>query len=195
MAELCKKCFIKTWHPNAYDKAHIVMSEDNEFCEGCMDCVPYVDHIDPSDLLYTSTLADFIRVVVPEMKRGHRLACVECGLTYNKDDLAFVHETGECPYCHKPTNNLWVMKKRFIDPMELKKSLVVNSIFEEHMTLEDIIDEIEDADVEIVTHGKWIPFLDGDDIMPERYYRCSECRRVEAQKEPYCHCGAKMDRR
>lgn len=43
MAELCKECFIKTWNPCAYDLEHIVMSENNDFCEGCMDCVPDVD--------------------------------------------------------------------------------------------------------------------------------------------------------
>jgi len=50
-----------------------------------------------------------------------------------------------------------------------------------------------DADVAEVVHGWWISFLDGDHIMPERYYRCSRCGRVESRRQPYCHCGAKMD--
>lgn len=45
MAELCKKCFIEFFHPSQYDIDHIVMSKDNDFCEGCMNCGPYVDHI------------------------------------------------------------------------------------------------------------------------------------------------------
>lgn len=49
------------------------------------------------------------------------------------------------------------------------------------------------ADVAPVVHGRWISFLDGDHIMPERYYRCSRCGRVESRLQPYCHCGAKMD--
>ena len=49
------------------------------------------------------------------------------------------------------------------------------------------------ADVAPVVHGRWISFLDGDHIMPERYYRCSRCGRVESRRQPYCHCGAKMD--
>lgn len=56
--------------------------------------------------------------------------------------------------------------------------------------------EIEDApaaDVAPVVHGRWISFLGGDHIMPERYYRCSRCGRVESRRQPYCHCGAKMD--
>lgn len=49
------------------------------------------------------------------------------------------------------------------------------------------------ADVAPVVHGRWISFLGGDHIMPERYYRCSRCGRVESRRQPYCHCGAKMD--
>jgi hypothetical protein len=53
--------------------------------------------------------------------------------------------------------------------------------------------DVPAADVVPVVHGKWISFLDGDHIMPERYYRCSRCGRVESRRQPYCHCGAKMD--
>ena len=56
-----------------------------------------------------------------------------------------------------------------------------------------MIDRQPAADVVPVVHGKWISFLDGDHIMPERYYRCSRCGRVESRCQPYCHCGAKMD--
>lgn len=108
MAELCLKCFLETWRPNTYDCAHIVMSKDNEFCEGCMDCVPYVDHIDPSDLRRTPTVADFVQVVVPEIKAGRKIACTECGATFEDDDLAFAHEVGECPYCHTQARALWM---------------------------------------------------------------------------------------
>jgi hypothetical protein len=57
----------------------------------------------------------------------------------------------------------------------------------------EAIDSIPAADVAPVVHGRWISFLGGDHIMPERYYRCSRCGRVESRQEPYCHCGAKMD--
>lgn len=62
--------------------------------------------------------------------------------------------------------------------------------------LEDVIlavDAKPAANVAPVVHGRWISFLDGDHIMPERYYRCSRCGRVESRRQPYCHCGAKMD--
>jgi len=62
--------------------------------------------------------------------------------------------------------------------------------------LESIIDEVKyekAVDAEPVRHGKWIverrskfPF-DGVSI------KCSLCGRYEYKKEPYCHCGAKMD--
>lgn len=62
--------------------------------------------------------------------------------------------------------------------------------------LEDVIWEVDAqpaVDVAPVVHGRWISFLDGDHIMPERYYRCSRCSRVERRQQPHCHCGAKMD--
>ena len=108
MAELCRKCFIETWHPNAYDIEHIVMSEDNDFCEGCMDCVPYVNYIDSSDSRPVSTVEDFVRVVVPEIKAGNKIACVECGAIFEDDDLAFIHETGLCQYCYRAIEALWI---------------------------------------------------------------------------------------
>lgn len=55
------------------------------------------------------------------------------------------------------------------------------------------VEDAPTADVAPVVHGRWISFLDGDHIMPERYYRCSRCGRVESRCQPYCHCGAKMD--
>ena len=51
------------------------------------------------------------------------------------------------------------------------------------------------ADVAPVRHGRWISYFDGDSIMPERRYRCSECcDREWGRKWPYCpNCGKKMD--
>lgn len=65
--------------------------------------------------------------------------------------------------------------------------------FKTRQDIQDFLDNIPTADVVPVVHGKWISFLDGDHIMPERYYRCSRCGRVESRRQPYCHCGAKMD--
>ena len=107
MSELCKQCFIETWHPNAYDIEHIVMSEDNEFCEGCMNCGPYVERIDGSDMVRTPRLQDFVLAVQHRRRPGHKIACVECGAIFDDDDLAFGHETGLCQYCHKPIQAIW----------------------------------------------------------------------------------------
>lgn len=57
----------------------------------------------------------------------------------------------------------------------------------------DKLQKVPVADVAPVVHARWVSFLDGDHIMPERYYRCSRCGRVESRRQPYCHCGAKMD--
>lgn len=45
MAELCRNCFIEIWKPSDNDIDNIVMSEDNDMCEGCMIWDKYVEHI------------------------------------------------------------------------------------------------------------------------------------------------------
>lgn len=45
-----------------------------------------------------------------------------------------------------------------------------------------------------IKYGRWISYLDGESIMPERYYQCSECGSRGYRKQyNYCAiCGAKM---
>ena len=48
--------------------------------------------------------------------------------------------------------------------------------------------------VERVWKGEWIAYLDGEHIMPERYYSCSKCGdRGHPSKRNFCDfCGAPM---
>ena len=48
--------------------------------------------------------------------------------------------------------------------------------------------------VEKVWRGEWISYLDGEHIMPERYYSCSKCGdRGYLSKKNFCDfCGAPM---
>lgn len=113
MAELCRECFIDTWRPNAYDIEHIVMSKDNDFCDGCLDCVPYVDHIDTSKLRRVRTVDDFRQQAVHEMTvMGNRIACPECGAVFEDDDLAYTSETGMCQYCHHSVESIWIKERK-----------------------------------------------------------------------------------
>ena len=57
----------------------------------------------------------------------------------------------------------------------------------------DIVYEIPTADVVEVVHAEWMDRNDRDIISITDSYMCSRCGRVEEIKEPYCHCGAKMD--
>lgn len=62
------------------------------------------------------------------------------------------------------------------------------------------------ADVTKVVRGEWIEEefesyipvevdITGNLVVHKHtIYRCSICGRTEPQKEPYCHCGAKMDK-
>lgn len=57
------------------------------------------------------------------------------------------------------------------------------------------------ADVAPIVHGRWIEVgFEAQDVFGKlppvkvvRGYRCNVCNRFEREKEPYCHCGAKMD--
>ena len=49
------------------------------------------------------------------------------------------------------------------------------------------------ADVEEVRYGEWIPYLNEYKGYVTSY-NCSLCGRRVTDKEPYCHCGAKMDK-
>lgn len=61
------------------------------------------------------------------------------------------------------------------------------------------------ADVAPVVHGRWLEEK-RQTLLPVEYddvgkpilhdyvvYRCDQCGRTCKQKEPYCHCGAKME--
>ena len=51
-------------------------------------------------------------------------------------------------------------------------------------------------DVEPVKRGWWEPVLEGVWNLPTPVlvgWRCSQCGRIEQEKEPYCNCGAKMN--
>lgn len=67
-----------------------------------------------------------------------------------------------------------------------------------------VICEINDAptiDAAPVVHGRWIqvqqlrgnPGWEIGQCWSEIVYQCSICERISAHKEPYCHCGARMD--
>lgn len=84
----------------------------------------------------------------------------------------------------------YITKKAAIKAVENAPIELFQSEWEE---IEEAINAAPTADVAPVVHGWWISFLDGDHIMPERYYRCSRCGRVESRRQPYCHCGAEMD--
>lgn len=63
-----------------------------------------------------------------------------------------------------------------------------------------IIDDAPTIDAVPVVHGRWEEydrFICNSDGKPIEkigiIWRCSECGREEDYREPYCHCGAKMD--
>ena len=67
------------------------------------------------------------------------------------------------------------------------------------------ISDMPAADVAEVVHGRWleekrqtlspVEYDDAGEPILHDYvvYRCDRCGRTCKQKEPYCHCGAKME--
>lgn len=51
----------------------------------------------------------------------------------------------------------------------------------------DKINELPTEDVVPVKRAKWIPYLDGEHLMPERYYKCSGCGARGFRKQ-YAAC-------
>lgn len=80
-------------------------------------------------------------------------------------------------------------------PEYIKREAALMKLMQDGCSAKNLqsISDMPATDVAPVVHARWVSFLDGDHIMPERYYRCSRCGRVESRRQPYCHCGAKMD--
>ena len=60
-----------------------------------------------------------------------------------------------------------------------------------------IVENAPTTDVAPVIHGEWKPFMEwfeDEGVEKQTCWVCSICGRVEVQKEPYCNCGARMDR-
>lgn len=57
-----------------------------------------------------------------------------------------------------------------------------------------VLRSITREQVEKMWRGEWISYLDGEHIMPERYYSCSKCGdRGYTSKRNFCDsCGAPM---
>lgn len=75
----------------------------------------------------------------------------------------------------------------------------LNEEFWDEAVLCEDIKNITTVDVEPVRHGEWKVCCEEPSITPTSagvskfWFECSLCGRRESQKEPYCHCGAKMD--
>ena len=68
-----------------------------------------------------------------------------------------------------------------------------------YLDISTIINEILTSNVMKVRRGEWIETKEWyyDEVAQSdcqrKCYKCSICGRTEMHKEPYCHCGAKME--
>lgn len=89
------------------------------------------------------------------------------------------------------------MKKRYINPIDLKRDLLVANLLGQDKTLGKIIDDVPSADVRENIHAKW----ERAENHMFYWYECSHCKhkplRNEYEEEvysSYCpYCGAIMD--
>lgn len=91
---------------------------------------------------------------------------------------------------------------RYIDAEKLEKAISQPHIYD--INRDDVIALVAEqpsADVVEVKHGYWRDniqkFTSPAGVTKDFLagYNCSACGRTEIKKEPYCHCGAKMDGR
>ena len=88
------------------------------------------------------------------------------------------------------------MDKEYIERETVMHIFKEGFKYEEPMMFEwanSRISSIPAADVEPVRHGVWIERSDKGILNMRCPYMCNICGRVEAVKEPYCNCGARMD--
>ena len=85
---------------------------------------------------------------------------------------------------------------------EIEKLLKIKLTPEVEKGIKILENMFENSDVELVRHGEWREEFrsqkspDGYfywNAPQKKIYVCSICGREEIKKEPYCHCGAKMD--
>lgn len=89
----------------------------------------------------------------------------------------------------------------------LKQVVEENNIdIDLYMNREAILEALYTYSIHPLKHGKWIE-KEGETYLPVEeddngdlilhkytYYECDQCGRTENKREPYCHCGAKMDK-
>ena len=97
-----------------------------------------------------------------------------------------------------------MIEKRFINANEISLRLpfeyASGEIYVDIADVKKAIAQTPTADVEDVRHGEWIPdyetFVDEyerESAPVQTGWYCSMCGRQVIGREPYCHCGAKMD--
>ena len=59
----------------------------------------------------------------------------------------------------------------------------------------DIVNGISTVDAVEVVHGEWIECKSTDFRDNDNFFKCSICGRIERKQEPYCNCGAKMEKK
>ncbi len=94
----------------------------------------------------------------------------------------------------------YIEREKFKNILESKAEMAFGTSKAFFYSVVKMLELIPAADVVEVKHGEWLPdfetFVDDSERESEPIqtgWVCSLCGRQEFKKEPYCHCGAKMD--
>ena len=95
----------------------------------------------------------------------------------------------------KERHNMSMTKEEAITILQHLAAIVSSEDYQETFKMAaSALRPITREQVERMWKGEWIAYLDGEHIMPERYYSCSKCGgRGHLSKRNFCDfCGAPM---
>lgn len=98
----------------------------------------------------------------------------------------------------------YIDREALLQEIRTQKDAAKTNYPKQHFVVGDVLDCIcraQAADVAPVVHGEWIRYdasywrysHSGAYPVNRRRFKCSVCGRTVSRKEPYCHCGARMD--
>ena len=104
MAEFCKDCFLKNC--DAYDRMHIILSDEPDFCEECEQVKPVVLKIDTSELYPITDGKTLQKLFEKGLVRG----CPCCGKLYTSSDAKAAAKDLVCPQCGAVISEIWTIR-------------------------------------------------------------------------------------
>lgn len=185
MAELCRKCFIEIWKPSQDDIDNIVMSEDNDICECCMECGPYVDHIGYKK---DSDWYEMIEECIGELLAADKI---------NLSDISYLRDV----FNKYPLMTKSIMKSMSANDLISRSEVTANLMHQPQLTksvVRRVLIQTPSVNPESLRlKGRWVVFgqrIYGSGSGRNYTHYCSECGQHGFDDYVFCpNCGVKME--